>query len=305
MAELRRIGDVPLARFLAETGFELEDVFHRSFGWLDLRRRAGFNDDDDVVDQLDRRLGRAFRRMLHIDDVEWLSFVSDVLASQKPPVSDDFDELDRRRLAMLYFDLFGSKEPLATLDLSALWGSERRQELREVVGCLQERASRVSFEASQPDVPLREHATYSRDEILAGFGLANPGSVHEGVRFVKEANTDVLFVTLRKSEGQFSPTTMYADLAVSPRLFQWETQSRTSVRSKTFHRYRHHVELGTLVHLFVRAARINTLGETSAYLNAGTATYMSHERDRPVRILWHLNRDLPADMFQTAKAIAG
>jgi hypothetical protein len=206
---------------------------------------------------------------------------------------------------MLYFDLFGSTNSVDSLDFAPFWSSGRRQELGEVLECLQERAHHVSFPSTRPEVPLRDHATYSRDEILAGFGLRNPGSVREGVRFIAEEQTDVLFVTLRKEEGQFSPTTMYADLAVSPRLFQWETQSRTSVRSKTFDRYRRHVELGTAVQLFVRDARTNAIGETSAYLNAGTATYMSHELDRPVRILWHLDRDLPADIFQAAKAIAG
>jgi superfamily II DNA or RNA helicase len=301
VAELERLGDVSLKEFLAAGGFELEDVYRRSLGWLDLRRRAGFAEVDES--QQDRHFGNAVRRMLHID--EWLTFIQGVLAADGPPSDSNYSEADRRRLAMLYFDLFGSTNSVDSLDFAPFWSSGRRQELGEVLECLQERAHHVSFPSTRPEVPLRDHATYSRDEILAGFGLRNPGSVREGVRFIAEEQTDVLFVTLRKEEGQFSPTTMYADLAVSPRLFQWETQSRTSVRSKTFDRYRRHVELGTAVQLFVRDARTNAIGETSAYLNAGTATYMSHELDRPVRILWHLDRDLPADIFQAAKAIAG
>jgi len=303
VAELQRVGDVSLKEFLVEGGFELEDVYRKNSGWLDLRRRAGFAPTDDS--EQDRQLRNALRRILHVDDIEWITFVRDVLAAEGPPSENDYGEADRRRLAMLYFDLFGSKDPLVSLDFESLWLSGRRAELSEILECLQERVSRVSFESSRPEVPLRDHATYTRDEILAAFGLRNPGSVREGVRFVDDEKTDVLFVTLRKDESHFSATTMYADLAVSPRLFQWETQSRTSIRSPTFDRYRRHVDLGTSVQLFLRDAKTNAIGETSAYLNAGMATYVSHERDRPVRILWHLDRDLPADVFQFAKAIAG
>ena|GEM_PF-6909912 len=34
--------------------------------------------------------------------------------------------------------------------------------------------------------------------------------------------TDLLFITLRKSEALFSPSTRYRDLALGPALFHWE-----------------------------------------------------------------------------------
>ncbi len=35
--------------------------------------------------------------------------------------------------------------------------------------------------------------------------------------------TDLLFITLRKSEALFSPSTRYRDLALGPSLFHWES----------------------------------------------------------------------------------
>jgi hypothetical protein len=32
---------------------------------------------------------------------------------------------------------------------------------------------------------------------------------------------------------------------------------------------------------------------------------VSHQNDRPVEILWELERDLPADVFHAARAAAG
>jgi hypothetical protein len=47
------------------------------------------------------------------------------------------------------------------------------------------------------------------------------------------SQTDLLFVTLNKSEALFSPSTRYRDLALSPSLFRWESQRTTTAASPT------------------------------------------------------------------------
>jgi len=155
-------------------------------------------------------------------------------------------------------------------------------------------------------VPLQTHARYTRDEALAALGVQRPGTVREGVRWVPEERSDIFFITVRKSEKHYSPTTMYQDRAVTPSIFQWESQGRTSAQSETGQRYIHQRERGTFVHLFIREDKESdgSLG-TPPYLYAGTASYMSHTNDRPMRILWHLERDLPGDMFHAARVAAG
>jgi hypothetical protein len=109
-------------------------------------------------------------------------------------------------------------------------------------------------------------------------------------------------VTLRKTERHYSPTTMYQDRAISPSLFQWESQSTTSTASPTGQRYLHHRALGTTVHLFIRESK-EADGDLGAppYLYAGPATYVRHSNDRPIQILWSLDTDLPADIFHAAR----
>ena len=79
-----------------------------------------------------------------------------------------------------------------------------------------------------------------------------PNSFREGVMFSAEANADAFFVTLKKSESDYSPTTMYRDYAMSPTLFHWESQSVTSIASPTGQRYLNHRELGSHILLFSR-----------------------------------------------------
>jgi hypothetical protein len=40
-------------------------------------------------------------------------------------------------------------------------------------------------------------------------------------------------ITLKRSDSEYSPTTMYRDFALSPSLFHWESQSTTSSTSPT------------------------------------------------------------------------
>ena len=69
------------------------------------------------------------------------------------------------------------------------------------------------------------------------------------------STTDLLFITLRKSEALFSPSTRYRDLALGPSLFHWESQSTTTASSATGQRYIHHATRGSRVLLFVREQR--------------------------------------------------
>ncbi|MEU8253698.1 DUF3427 domain-containing protein [Micromonospora inaquosa] len=304
VTELRQLGDVSLATFLRETGLEVEDVYRSASmgGWAGLRRLAGIETSAPGPD--DRELGRAIGRMLHTDDVDRLELLTRVAAGPPAPGQQVYAG-NSRLLDMLHFSLWGPNAPLAMRDerLARLWKEPARcAELRQVAEVLRDRIHRVTPTAAAGAVPLRVHARYSRNEACAAFGMTNPGSLREGVKWLPDAQADLFFVTLVKSEAHYSPTTMYADRAITDTLFQWESQSTTSAASATGLRYR---SGGSTVHLFVRETRIadRDLG-APPYLYAGTMTYDSHTGDRPMRVLWHLDHALPADVYATARTIA-
>lgn len=299
-AELRELGDVSLADFLRETGLELEDLYRRKTlgGWAGLRRRAGLSRTPPGPD--DAILGAAIGRMLHLDDPDRLDLLRQVAAGGRP--SPD------RLVDLLHVALWGNKIPLdrTAEGLRRLWAQpDRCEELTQLAEVLQERIHRITLGPVSATVPLRTHARYSRDEACAGFGVPNPTQLREGVKWVPEEQADLFFVTLIKSEHHYSPTTMYADRAITETLFQWESQSTTSTASPTGQRYIHHVERGSSVHLFVREtkARDGDLG-APPYLYAGPMTYASDTGSRPMRIVWRLDHSLPGDVYAAARAIA-
>lgn len=309
-AELRGLGDVSLAEFLDDTGLELDDLYRRRRGgWAGLRRDAGLDDRPAGAD--DDKIAGAIGRMLHIDDLERLAFMRRLLEREAPTRTAAAVGRELRLLAMLHFSVWGWNEPLDQLDdgLDRLWASPARvEELRMVTDVLRDQVRRITVPvAPAGENPLHIHARYSLAELLAAFGVRNPAASRgSGVKWVEPERADVFWFNLRKTEKHFSPSTMYADRAISPSRFQWESQNSTSAASKTGDRYIHHAERESSVHLFFRDSKQadGALG-APAYLYAGPATYVSHNGDRPMRIIWHLHHDLPADRFHAARVAAG
>ncbi|MBO2454381.1 DUF3427 domain-containing protein [Actinomadura barringtoniae] len=305
IAELRDIGDVPLRDFLDQSGRELEDLYaNRRGGWARLRRGAGFDEHPPVNLQQDQEAGAAIGRLLHVDDPERLGFLREALASTNVPSWHSLDERQQQIMGMLHSAIDPSQPfSMAEQNLARIWRNvARREELGQVVDVLWDRIHRVT--PSVPEVahlPLHLHASYSKDELLAAFGVERTRSWVQGVRWIEPQRADVFMVTINKTEKGFSPSTMYNDRAISPTLFQWESQSNTRENSRDGQRYIHHVDRGSAVHMFIR----ETKAGAPPYLYAGPMTYVSHESERPMRILWELAHPLPADVFHYAKVSTG
>ena len=96
---------------------------------------------------------------------------------------------------------------------------------------------------------------------------------------------------------------MYQDYAISPDLFHWESQSVTSVASKTGQRYLNHRANGSHVLLFTRPQKVSAFGTGAPYLFLGEADYVEHRGERPIAITWHLRTSMPAADFAAASVV--
>jgi superfamily II DNA or RNA helicase len=306
--ELRRLGPVSLAEYLRATGRPLDDVYRGGGGWNSLRRQAGFAVEGGP-DQA--RLERAIGRMRHVDDEERPAFITGLLRSGAPPDASRLSERELRLLTMLHFDLWGRNDAPRTLDesMSRLWQhSAVRDELVQLLEVLSVETTSLGLPAGLgAEVPLAVHQRYSRDEVFAALGEATaelPPHSREGVYHARRFRADVLFVTLRKTPGRFSPSTMYRDYAISPYLFHWESQSTTSATSPTGQRYIQHVRTGHRILLFARETIEGQSGAALPYLFLGNATYQGHRGGRPMAITWRLQHPLPPAFYQEARAVA-
>jgi hypothetical protein len=115
---------------------------------------------------------------------------------------------------------------------------------------------------------------------------------------------DALFVTLHKSERQFSPNTMYKDYAINGSLFHWESQNATSVASATGRRYLDRQGHDSAILLFVRHSDLDDDGFTEPFMCLGQVDYVEHSGERPIAITWRLQREMPTATLLSSSAVA-
>ncbi|MAO79458.1 DUF3427 domain-containing protein [uncultured Nocardioides sp.] len=304
VSELRIHGDAELAEFLEGSGVALSEVLRRgSHSWTRLRRDAGL--PSEPGSEREEALLKRVRAFAHVDDPDRAAQYRRILRDDAPEY-DDLSASEQAYARMLFYSLWnhgGGHEDYAA-GLRALRAEvAARREISAVVDISFSAARHVSVTlgGSLAWSPLRVHAQYQREEILAALNFPrNPNSFREGVWYSHELNVDAFFITLKKSESDYSPTTMYRDYPISPTLFHWESQSTTSVASATGQRY---LSGSSTVLLFVRHEQKDEFG-TSPYMFLGPASYVSHTGDRPIAITWRLERPMPTDLFTVATAAA-
>jgi hypothetical protein len=186
------------------------------------------------------------------------------------------------------------------------------QELRELLPLLDDISEHLTYPLDEElgwthRIPVSVHARHTMDDVLTAFGLLDVGGGfwrQTGVVRHDRTNCDLFFVTLEKSERDYSPSTLYKDYAISPVLFHWESQSGTTQQSPTGQRYIRHRELGGHVLLFVRPRKRQD-GRALPYTFLGPADLESFRGERPISCVWRLRRSMPAGMFREAKVAAG
>jgi len=153
---------------------------------------------------------------------------------------------------------------------------------------------------------LRLHASYGYREITAAFGkatLSSSGPTGVGVIHIEEIKTYIHFVTFRKEDKDFAPTTRYKDYPISRTRLHWESQAGTTQSSATGQNYIHFKQRGYTILFFARLAKREE-GETSPFLFLGPASELeSYESDRPIKMIWDLEYPIPAELFENAKTV--
>ncbi|QSH41053.1 DUF3427 domain-containing protein [Lentisphaerota bacterium ZTH] len=306
-----------IRNFTSETGLKLSltsfinhhdlslDTIYRKSSWNRLLVNAGLKGDFQCHNE--SQLTKGLRRICHMNSTYQLQRLLDLLTS---PTLDDITENDKLLLTMLNFSLWGKKNEFSSLEEAMIQIRKNEilyAELLELIGYMFEETNLVTSRTELPfETPLELHANYTRDEILVALGnwnFENSPEMREGVKYIKNINTDVFLITLNKSEKHYSPTTMYLDYAISKDLFHWQSQSQTSIGSPTGQRYINHQQYGTTILLFLREDK-SVNGLSSPYCFLGEAKYISHEGSKPISFKWKLKTPMPSHLYRETARLA-
>lgn len=183
-----------------------------------------------------------------------------------------------------------------------------QEELLSVLAILINRIhhQEMDLELPQPSA-LKVHSRYTREQILAAMGastFAAKSPSREGVLAINEQNLECLFVTLNKSEKQFSPTIMYHDYAISEHLFHWQSQNSARPERGRGLSYIEQQKQGKTVLLFVREQSKDENGRTMGFMNFGKVHYVSHNGSQPMNVTWRLEQPIPDVMWHDAAKLA-
>ena len=302
-----------LGEFLEKSSFDLPDVYANpgpGSTFTATRRAAGHLRGAPAPEEAE--YAKALGKLLHVNDEEryvaWRSW----LTASAPPTPADPSSREGRLQLMLFAALGQRKRLVGEVGtvFAELWRTPAmRDELVELLDVLRERGF-AATDAVDPYgiVPIHSHASYGRYEVLAAHGLISNGAIREsreGPIWSEAHQSDLFFVTLNKSDEDYTPTTRYQDYPISPTLFHWESQSRTTRASPTGQRYARHIARGSRVILFVRENNDDDRGVSNPFVCLGPARHVSSKSDKPIQIIWELERPMPPEIYGYSKVAAG
>lgn len=301
-----------IGNFIDYYHLSLKDIYRRG-SWSRLCYEAGVR--ENFFNEDEAKLTKALARVSHINSREWIEILLKYLGNIDRIDENALGERELKMLTIFHYTVW--QDTLEALKFTSLRFSfdrmhENRELFQEIIEILNYTYEKIDFIGKKLDLgfecPLDIHSTYSRDEILAALGyfnLTKKPAQREGVLYLEDKKLDVFFITLNKSEKDYSPSTLYDDYAIDETLFHWQSQSTTSETSKTGQRYINHRKLGSNVMLFVREHRTEK-GITSPYYCLGKANCVSHSGSRPMSIVWKLEEEMPAFLGKkVGRMIAG
>ncbi len=305
-AALRGRASVRLADFLHEQALEPEEVYRSGSGqarsgWTSLKRDAGLivAEPDPEEDYFSRR----FAELMHVDDPWRLDVLSAVGAGRGRSESTGVEHA--LGVQMLAYQIDGMHDQTGDHNAFAV-RIERNpliaSELVELSALLQTRSTLAQNPVpGLEETPLCLHASYGIRELLTAVGWLTASRrvpFQAGVLPLKERKTELLFVTLDKSEG-YHDRISYHDYAISAERFHWQSQNAAGPDTTSGRRYLESSKNGWQFQLFVRPRK----GE--AYRACGRVTLESAEGNRPMNIVWRLSTPLPARLFREFSVLRG
>lgn len=305
--------ELTLKHFTERYNIEVNTIYKGANTWSTLKAEALKTPLTET--EYSATLSKGIKRLLHVNSIKYIHFIEQLLQNNMSLEGLDSEE-DSIMAHMFYYDLW--QLPLHKHNLRdinhAFAEIEKctwlKEELIELVEVLRGKVDFVAPPFTMPYAcPLEIHARYSRDQLLAAFQLSTPDKIHssrEGVVPIKDKNTELLLVTLNKSDKDFSPSTMYEDYALNESLFHWQSQNNTAPHTPVGRSYINHDEIGKQILLFVREHKKDSFGMTYSYLFLGPVDYVKHHGASPMSITWEMQEPMPAYIWKdTAKMCIG
>lgn len=298
-----------LPNFLSQFDLDIR-VIYKTRCWNALLREAGMINYQ--VDGFTKVFENNMKRLIHVNSLRYLGFISKLIEN-----GFDYEHNTKNNTfaLMLYYDLFGKSVDnfgFTTVDEGLKKFSSYKlfvEELCQIVQYLSEHLmiSTKPIVELGSDIVLDLFGCYTREEQLSIFGrrtALKAGAIPQsGCLNLEDINTELLWVTLNKSDKDFSPSTQYEDYAINEALFNWQSQNNAS-HQNAGRRYVEQKTNGRKFVLFVRENKVDAFGFTSPYYCLGLVDYVKSQGDKPMTITWAMHNHIPGFILDKAQKMA-
>jgi superfamily II DNA or RNA helicase len=294
---------ITLYNFISENNISLEFIYKKG-SWKRLCVEAGI--EREFPTNCEKEITRAIsKKWLLCNSISYLQFILDLAKMNFCVNVDSLSENEILMCTMLHYDVWQEASKNNDLGSSIAAIGANRDLVSEIVEVLEILIDKIDFLEKPIDLnyamPLKVYSRYTRDQICSAFGC---NTIDEkllsqaGVINIKDKNTELLFVTLEKSEKEYSPTTLYDDYAISETLFHWQSQNSAKPDLGAGLSYITQKETGKNILLFVREKNKDDMGNTIGYVFLGNVNYVKHYHQKPMSITWELNEPIPAYIWK-------
>jgi len=297
-----------LRNFIEFYNLPLQMIYkkNRNFGWKRLCQMARIIDDFQTENE-NQILSAIKNKWLSTASSSYFSFILELAKKDFKVTIDELSEIEQSMALMLHYDVWQSAGGFKSLEDSIKQIGTNKVLVGEIIELMEILIDNIDFKEVEVDLPylqpLKLHARYTRDQILAAFGFSSfekKSSNREGVADNSELNTELLFINLVKSEEDFSPTTMYDDYAVNERLFHWQSQNSAGPDTTKGKSYITHKNIGKKILLFVREKANDEFGNILGYVFIGEGSINSYYGSKPMSIEWELKEPMPHYLWKDA-----
>ena len=297
-----------LGQFIADINQDVRLIYKGKNCWTSLLRAAGkVTYQDDSFTQL---LTNNLTKLTHLNSAANLRFILKIIEEKEKLVCSNPTE--KKYLYIFCYNLFYKKADKngPETDMSSLPTLLKKlndyplfvKEIKELVEYKLDNLEIVTEPLSDTvDPGIEAYGCYNRNEILTLFNIPE---AMKSLTFTQQSgivpvddNTELFFVTLNKSEKEFSPTSMYKDYVISEHKFHWQSQNKDTIKGSGS-RYINQKTNGKKFILFVRETKNDGFGNTNPFYCFGYVDYITSTGEKPMSIEWEVEKPIMAKFLE-------
>lgn len=308
--------ELTIDNFLDNFGLDWRLIYKSPGSWARLKQQSNINVENfDPESKYTKLLEGGLSRLYHTNSYEYLSYLKRLMSNDMQQLSDA-KRRENKFFDLFYFTIwmddvdginkkynfsFSSKNEIVYSLIDKKWFME---ELSCLVNLKLSQLNRTTkWIKIDDEAEIELYGCYSADEIH--LLLENKLGRWQvlGTQYNHDRKITMVFVTLNKSDKEYSPTTLYEDYAISAKQFHWQSRNKVRINSEEGQRIINQKKNGWKFILFVRDTKTDEFGNTNGYYCLGLMDYESSIGECPMNVVWDMQNPIPGFILEEAIAI--